>query len=134
MILVIDAYKIPSHYIEKQFHLKNIVKLNLNDIKTKSFNFHIYYIHKEEINDISFVRYWFNEIYEIKNDQLFYCNKKKNQYKIYDFSDKKFVEIKKLIQKDPDTKNIDMKEILPYLDVQNNESVDFPCDEEDEEI
>ncbi|KAM0678126.1 hypothetical protein BDAP_001385 [Binucleata daphniae] len=134
MILVIDSYKIASHHIEKHFKLKNLVKLDVSNIKTKNFTPCLYYIHQEEIQDYSYIRYYFNEIYEIKNEQLLYCNKKKNVYKIYDFVDKKFVKVKQTIQKDPDTKNFDMKNILPYLDAQDDCTVDFPCDEEDEEI
>ncbi|KAM0686345.1 hypothetical protein COBT_002435 [Conglomerata obtusa] len=125
----------PASRITTQFKLKTTTPLCQTSINTKEFTAKVYHIHKEFIENISHVRYYFEEIYEVKEDQLFYCNKKKNVYRIYNWSNDRFVEDKKKIINDPDVKNFDTKEYLPFLDVQKNLQVEFPIDdEEDEEI
>ncbi len=53
--------------------------------------------------------YYFDEIYEVRNDKIFYINKKRNKSRIYD---QNLVEVKKQTEKE--NKKIDKQDFLPY--------------------
>lgn len=134
MILIIDSYKHPSKIVETKFKLKNAIELTESTVRTKDFQSYVYFVHKECVTNLSLVKYYFNEIYEL-NENIYYINKKKNICKIYDYN---FNDLKNKANNNKndvknDMKNVKKEDYLPYYDVQNDQVVEFP-DEDGEEL
>ncbi|KAK6089647.1 hypothetical protein P3W45_001413 [Vairimorpha bombi] len=133
MKLIVDKYEIPADSISEQiFRTKETRKITLKDVINGNVDSTlVYHIHEEE-EDTRKLKYFFNEIVEIKNN-LVYINKRRKVVKYYNIikieDDYLFKEIR---QEDIKKVVIDKSAYLPHLRVQQDEVVIFPC--EDEEV
>ncbi|WUR03312.1 uncharacterized protein VNE69_04138 [Vairimorpha necatrix] len=131
MKLVIDKYEIPGNIISEQiFRTKEVQDIsNVHDLDP-----HVVYCIHEESPDLRKIKWYFNEIVEIRNN-LVYINKKRKIVKYYNIIRERGEIIFKEIKNDIKIENkINKNDFLPHLEAQNDEVVIFPNEEEDEEI
>ncbi|EJW03073.1 hypothetical protein EDEG_02552 [Edhazardia aedis USNM 41457] len=148
MILIIDTFNCSSEKIIKKFKLEKHRKIVceqtelLHLMKNKNmFKYHIFIVHSETIDNYEFVKYFFEEVYEVKNDKIYYYNKKKYQGKV--FCSETLIELGQDTTKNKNTNDVAFDEqklkSLPFLDAQSAIKVKFPAgaeyefDEEEEE-
>lgn len=132
MKLVVDSYEIPGIVISKQiFKCSNITELkDINDITEIKDT--VYCVHEESC-DLRKIKYYFNEIVEIKNNLVYY-NKRKKVIKYYNIilNNEGYI-FKEIKQQIGNKVFINKNEYLPHLKVQENEVVIFPNEDEEEE-
>lgn len=122
MILIIDTYHFPHELIQKAMHLKESIGLDEAIIKSKDFVSKNYFIHTENINNLSLIKYYFDEVYEIQNDKLYYFNKKKNSWKIFLYKNEKFIDEKSITEVIISDKNSGRDDVLKYFSNENGEN------------
>lgn len=133
MILIIDTYTFPASKIETLLHLSTGIELTISDVTSKSFKSENYFIHKEKMNGRdALYKYYFNEVYEVRNDKLFYYNKKKNTWKIYCYVNGGLKE-EKLVRKEESRAGRGRDDVLQYFSVESGEN-EVIRDIDDEEL
>lgn len=130
LILIIDTFDFCADHILSHFKYKDAVELNEQDVYSKNFSHYIYFIHKEKIENIECVKYYFNEIFEVIDDKVFYVNKKKGTWKIYEIKEKRLV-YKQNVDVE-ENKSLDKSDFLPHLKA-DSVNVQFP-DIDNEEL
>lgn len=128
MKLIIETYKMRARKLSNFFYrTENIKELKFESFKELVLNRdseEIFYLN-ESTEDLDLIKYYFNEIIEIRNNYAVFSSKKKRKVNYFEIKGNEIIKEDKNLSKMPEKKN------LPFLNAQNEEIILFPSDDED---
>lgn len=122
MILIIDSYNYPHTKLVSQLHLKTPKLLNPEIIKTKHFTCESYFIHREQVTNLPYIKYYFSEIYEVKDNKVYYLNKKNNAWKIYNIDNNMLKDTSKINNINVNGRKKERDDVMKYFSVESGEN------------